>query len=202
MIEKEKQLWKKGFKRIAGLDEAGRGPLAGPVVAAAVIINPKIDLRLFKGIKDSKKLSVKKREYFYSLIINNSFIEYKISQVSEKTIDKINILESSKKAMENCVKKINPDYLIIDGNFKIKTNIPQESIIKGDVIIFSCSLASILAKVFRDRLMIKYDQKYPLYNFKKNKGYPTKEHYQMIKKYNICSIHRKSFNLFFLKNKL
>ncbi len=202
MLVKEKQLWRKGFKRVAGLDEAGRGPLAGPVVAAAVIVNPKINIKLFKEIKDSKKLSAKKREYFYNLIIDNPFIEYQISQISTKTIDKINILQSSKKAMENCLGKLNPDYLLIDGNFKIKTDISQESIIKGDSIIFSCSLASILAKVFRDRLMIKYDQKYPIYNFKKNKGYPTKEHYRMIKKYNICSIHRKSFKLFFKKNNI
>ncbi len=193
MLKQEKQLWEKGFKRIAGLDEAGRGPLAGPVVASGVIINPLIDLMPYKKIKDSKELSFRQREYFFNLIIKDPFIEYKICQVSEKTIDKINILQATKKAMQNIAKSLNPDFLIIDGNFKIKSNIPQKAIIKADKKILSCQMASILAKVFRDRLMIKNDKKYLGYNFKNNKGYPTKEHYRLIKKNGICDIHRKTF---------
>ncbi|MDD5606493.1 MAG: ribonuclease HII [Candidatus Pacebacteria bacterium] len=193
MLRLEKKLYKKGFKHIAGLDEAGRGPLAGPVVAAIVIINPLIKLKDFRGVKDSKELSVKKREYFFNLIINNPYIDYKITKVSEKIIDKINILQATKKAMERLIKKLNPDFLIIDGNFKLKTNILQKSVIRGDKKILSCTLASVLAKVYRDKLMEKYDKEYPLYKFSKHKGYPTKEHYSLIKKYGVCKIHRKSF---------
>jgi len=194
MLTYEKKLWKKGFKRIIGLDEAGRGCLAGPVVSAGVMIG-KINLKEFKGIKDSKKLSVKKREYFFNLI-KKSNIEYNISFVYPKVIDRINILESTKRAMERNVKKLNPDFLLIDGNFSLKVDILQRSIIKGDEKVFSCSLASILAKVFRDKMMEKYDKKYPCYNFRKNKGYGTKEHRYLIKKNGLCLIHRKSFDFF------
>ncbi len=193
MLKNEKKLWKKGFKRVAGLDESGRGPLAGPVVAAGVIIDPLIKLKEFKNVNDSKKLSVKQREYFFNLIINHPLIEHRISWVSEKTIDKINILQATKKAMQSSVRRLKPDFLIIDGNFSLKTDILQKSIIKADQKVLSCMLASILAKVYRDKLMKNYDKKYPLYNFSKHKGYPTKEHYKLIKKYKTCPLHRKTF---------
>ena len=208
-------MWKKGFKRVACLDEAGRGPLAGPVVAAAVSINPKLQCeikKLFKGIKDSKKLAERRREEFYSelcstyrpsgrykILINpppgGLKIQWGIGKVSEKVIDKINILEATKLAMGKAIKKIKskPDFLILDGNMRLKINIPQKSIIKADEKVFSCAVASILAKVTRDRIMQKYHKKYPKYGFNNHKGYPTKYHFKMLKKYGPCKIHRKSF---------
>ena len=195
-LNEEKKLWRKGFKRVAGLDEAGRGPLSGPVIAAAVIIKPGLKWK-FKHLqlRDSKKLTSKKREDLYKLIIKHPQIEWGIGKVSEKVIDKINILEATKLAMEKAVKKLKrkPDFLILDGNFKIDVKIPQKSIIKGDEKVFSCAAASILAKVYRDRIMERYDKKYPLYGFSKHKGYPTKFHLKMLKKYGSCKIHRKTF---------
>ena len=199
-FQEEKRLWKRGFKRVACLDEAGRGPLAGPVTAAAVIIkNRKLKTENFKKIKDSKKLSPQKREIFYKLITNPPAgglkIQWGIGIVSEKVIDKINILEATKLAMGKAIKKIKskPDFLILDGNMKLKINIPQKSIVKADEKVFSCAAASILAKVTRDRIMQKYHKKYSKYGFDKHKGYPTKYHFKMLKKYGPCKIHRKSF---------
>ena len=194
-LTEEKKLWKKGYKRVACLDEAGRGPLSGPVVAAAVLIlNTKYQI-LNTKIRDSKKLSWKKREKLYKLITKSPFIEWGIGRVSEKVIDKINILEATKLAMKRAIKRFKrkPDFLILDGNFKINLPIPQKSIIKADEKVFSCAAASILAKVWRDRLMLRYHKKYPRYGFDKHKGYPTKYHFKMLKKYGPCVIHRKSF---------
>ncbi len=196
-LREEKKLWKKGFKKVAGLDEAGRGPLSGPVVAAAVsiIANCKLKIADFKNLKDSKKLSPKKREEFYKILKKNPAIEWGIGKVSEKVIDKINILEATKLAMKKAVKNLErkPDFLILDGNFKIDSNIPQKPIIKGDEKVFSCAAASILAKVCRDRIMQRYHKKYPQYGFDKHKGYPTKLHLRMLRKYGPCKIHRISF---------
>ena len=198
MIQEEKRLWKKGFNSIIGIDEAGRGPLAGPVVAAAVLIDKK-DFDLLKKnklIKDSKQLSEKQRKQAYDVIINK--VKWGIGIVSEKEIDKINIREATKKAMikaiKNIEKKTKVDFIILDGNMSLDINYNQKTVIKGDQKVLSCSAASIIAKVTRDELMIKYDKLYPLYNFKKHKGYGTKEHYLNIKKYGICEIHRKSFH--------
>ena len=191
----EKKLWKKGYKYVVGLDEAGRGPLAGPVVAAAVLIqNTKYKIQDTK-IRDSKKLTPKKREEFYKLIIKNPQIKWGIGKVSEKVIDKINILEATKLAMIRAIKKLErkPDFLIIDGNFKLNLPIRQKSIVKADEKVFSVALASIIAKVTRDGLMKKYAKKYPHYGFDAHKGYPTKFHFKMLKKYGHCQIHRKSF---------
>lgn len=201
MIQEEKRLWKKGYKYVVGIDEAGRGPLAGPVVSGAVLILEKDfkEIKKIESVKDSKKLSEKKREKVYLNLINNSKLKWGIGIVSEKIIDKINILEATKlsmiKAIEDLEKKNNfkVDFLILDGKMKINFNADQESIIKGDDKVFSISAASIIAKVTRDRLMIKYDQKYPQYNFKKHKGYGTKEHLDNIDKNGICKIHRKTF---------
>ncbi len=214
-LSEEKKLWKKGYKRVACLDEAGRGPLSGPVVAAAVIIkNLKTELpfveakvkkrtksssplkiKNFKDLKDSKQLSPKKRKEFYKLITKNPDMEWGIGKVSEKIIDRINILEATKLAMKKAIQQLKrkPDFLILDGNFKINSSIPQRSIIKADEKVFSCAAASILAKVTRDRIMERFDKKYPQYGFGQHKGYPTKLHRKMLKKYGICKIHRKSF---------
>ena len=195
-LKEEKKLWRKGYKRIAYLDEAGRGPLAGPVVACAVVLikSFKVPKKLL-DVDDSKKLSLKKRNELYKELISNFQIKWGIGKVSEKVIDRINILEATKLAMKKAIKKLNPDFLIIDGNFKIQSSISQKSIIKADEKVFSCAAASIIAKVTRDKIMEKYDKKYPQYGFNKHKGYPTKLHRKMIKKNGICRIHRKSFKV-------
>lgn len=194
-LSEEKKLWKKGFKYVAGLDEAGRGPLAGPVVAAAVTINWRSDLQL-SNIRDSKQLSAKQREKFYNLIIKNKNIKWGVAVVSEKIIDKINILQATKLAMIRALKKLSQkiDFLILDGNFKINSSIPQKSIIKGDEKVFSCAAASILAKVTRDRIMLRCHKKFPKYRFDLHKGYGTKLHIRMLKKFGRCAIHRNSFH--------
>ena len=186
----------KESKHIIGIDEAGRGPLAGPVVAAAVLDSPK----KIRGIKDSKLLSEKERERLYIEIINN--YKWGIGIVSPKRIDKVNILEATKEAMVKAVHnlektyKLKIDHLIIDGNMKIDIDISQKSVIGADRKIYCVSTASIVAKVTRDHRMIKYDKLYPEYNFKKHKGYGTREHLKLIKKYGSCEIHRKSFKPF------
>lgn len=191
-FNEENKLRKAGYKKVAGIDEVGRGPLAGPVIACAVVINgpkPKI-----KNVKDSKQLSARQREIIYQELIQDPCVEWGIGLVSEKVIDKINILEATKLAMVRAVSKLKePDFLILDGNFGISSKVPQKSIIKADEKVFSCSCASIIAKVTRDRLMQQYDKKYPHYDLASNKGYPTKYHREMIKKYGSCKIHRKSF---------
>lgn len=193
---------------MVGLDEAGRGPLAGPVIAAAITVrNFKFEILNFKSnknlkfINDSKKLSEKQREYFYEILTNHPDIEWGIGKVSEKIIDKINILEATKLAMKKALGsaqgklKNKPDFLLIDGNFKIKSKIPQKSIIRADEKVFSCCAAGIIAKVTRDHLMQKYHKKYPVYGFDRHKGYGTRAHFACLQKLGPCKIHRKSFNL-------
>jgi len=194
-LKEETKIRRTGYKTVAGLDEAGRGPLAGPVVACAVCVKPglvKPDL----VIRDSKKMSFGQREKAFKVLTRNSFIDFGIGKVSEKVIDRINILEATKLAMQKAVGKLKkkPDFLILDGNFKINSLIPQKPIIRADGKVFSCMVAGIIAKVTRDRIMIQYHEKYPHYGFNKHKGYPTKYHRKMIKKYGLCRIHRKSFN--------
>jgi len=204
-LNEEKKLWKKRFKRVLGLDEAGRGPLAGSVVAAAVMlrkskIKNKKSKILFKTVKDSKKLSPKKREEIYKNLIKNSSIEWAIGRTSEKVIDKINILEATKLAMKRAVRNLEKkmtkkaNFLILDGGFKINLDVPQKSIKKADNKVFSVAAASIIAKVSRDRAMKRYHKKYQKYGFNKHKGYPTKLHRKMLKKHGPCKIHRKTFN--------
>ena len=204
-FQEEKKLWKRGYKRVACLDEAGRGPLAGPVVASAVVIttakfkiqNSKFKI-LFKGLKDSKQLTAKRREEFYKILTKHPAIKWGIGRVSEKVIDKINIKNAAELAMEKALKKLRckPDFLIIDGNHiknrKLKS-INHKLIVKGDEKVFSCAAASIIAKVSRDRIMLRYHKKYPRYRFDLHKGYPTKLHLRALKKYGPCKIHRKSF---------
>jgi ribonuclease HII len=200
-FQEEKKLWKKGFKRVACLDEAGRGPIAGPVTAAAVIFCPanlKIKnekLKILRRIKDSKKLSSKKREEFYKILTTHPGIWWGIGTVSEKMIDKFNILGATKLAMKKALAKLKhrPDFLILDGRMKINSPARQKSIVKADEKVFSCACASILAKVTRDRLMLKYHQKYPRYKFNLHKGYPTKLHCKLLKRYGPSVIHRTTF---------
>jgi len=195
-FKEEKKLWNKGIKYVVGIDEAGRGPLAGPVVAGAVIIRKFLISNFeFSKINDSKKLSPQKRGEAYKIITKNKNIEWGIGIVSEKIIDKINILEATKLAMIKAVKnlKTKPDFLILDGNMKLDIKIPQKSIVKADGKVFSVAAASILAKVTRDRIMEKLHKKYPKFRFNIHKGYPTKEHVKMLGKYGFCPIHRKSF---------
>lgn len=193
----EKELIKQKYKCIAGIDEAGRGPLAGPVVAAAVTL-PLINIdnnHLFDEINDSKQIKEKKRYQLFDIIVNNA-TEYSISEINNNIIDEINILNATMKAMENavCNLKIQPDFLLIDGNKYYSNAIPFRAIVKGDSICKSISAASILAKVHRDNFMIEVaDKEFPQYNFAKHKGYGTKEHILLIKKYGICKYHRLSF---------
>ena len=195
----EKDLISNGVTLIAGVDEVGRGPLVGPVVAAAVILplNFKLD-----GLTDSKKLSEKKRNEFDKIIKENA-ISYAIAEVSNEVIDEVNIYEATKIAMKTAIEKLNPkpEHILIDA-MHIDTNIPQTSIIKGDFKSLSIAAASVLAKVYRDNLMYELDKKYPYYNYKKNKGYPTKEHIEALYKYGTLSCYRKSYNPVPLINKV
>ncbi len=198
-FKEEKKLWRRGYKKVAGLDEAGRGPLAGPVAAAAVLIDFRFkirDLSLLKEVNDSKKLSAKKREGLYKLITKNPFIEWGIGIVSEKVIDKINILEATKLAMKKALKDLNckVDFLILDGKMRISLPILQKSIVKADGKVFSCAAASILAKVTRDRIMMRYHKKFPKYRFDLHKGYGTKLHLRRLKKHGPCKNHRRTFS--------
>ncbi len=177
---------------IAGIDEAGRGPLAGPVVCACVVM-PLDSEDIIEGINDSKKLTEKKREKLYDEIIEKA-IDYAICEVDEKTIDEINILNATKLGMKNCIESlsIKPEIVLIDA-VSIDTSIKQENIIHGDALSYSIAAASILAKVYRDRKMKEYDKIYPEYAFAKHKGYGTKQHIELLKKYGACPIHRKTF---------
>lgn len=212
-LQTEKYYWKKGYKIIIGLDEVGRGPLCGPVTAAAVIVKlktcPERSRRvknknfkeILKNTKDSKKLSEKQRETIFNLVKKSPYIKFVHSSVNAKTIDKINIANATKKAMKNCLNKILPKYnlknvlVLIDGNRIIdkNLNILQKAIVKGDDKIFSIALASIVAKVTRDKKMKKLSLQYPEYYFHQHKGYGTKLHKKLIKKYGPCKIHRQSY---------
>lgn len=192
MLEIENNLKQEGYNLICGIDEAGRGPLCGPVVAAAVILK---ENALIEGANDSKKLSEKKREELYDKIIQNS-ISVGVGIVDVDVIEEVNILNATKIAMSEAVKKltVKPDYVLIDGNQMVsQILIPQQTIVKGDSNSLSIACASIIAKVTRDRLLISYDEKYPMYGFKQHKGYGTKMHIEAIKKYGITDIHRTSF---------
>lgn len=179
-------------KIIAGIDEAGRGPLAGPVVCACVIM-PLDEDKIIEGINDSKKLSPKKRDMLYDKIIERA-ISYKIVEIDHKTIDEINILQATRLGMKQALNGLDviPDIVLVDA-VKIDTDLPQENIIKGDALSYNIASASILAKVYRDRLMEKYDEIYPEYGFKKHKGYGTKSHIEALKLYGKSEIHRDSF---------
>lgn len=193
MLTPEKNLWDQGKIRLAGIDEVGRGPLAGPVVAAAVIFPQDI---FIAGINDSKKVSAKKREELFPVIMEKA-IEITTGMVHEREIDRINILQATRKAMRICIGsfKQRPDHLLIDGRGLPEKFYPQTAIEGGDRICFSIAAASIIAKVTRDRMMLEYDEMFPEYGFAKHKGYGTKQHMEAIRRYGRCPIHRESFHV-------
>jgi len=197
----ESNLYDEGNKLICGIDEAGRGPLAGPVAVGAVVMKPD---SMLEWVNDSKKVTERRREILYDRIIEDS-LAWSVQLVPETKIDEINILEATKYGLNLAIKDIinqlqrKPDIVIVDALREINTeNIPYESIIKGDATCYSISCASILAKVTRDRLMRQWDEVYPQYGFAKNKGYGTKDHIEALKKYGPCMIHRKTFITHFI----
>ena len=190
--EMEQELYQKGFQKICGIDEAGRGPLAGPVVVAGVIMPQ--DSRI-EGVNDSKKVSEKKREQLYDLILEES-ISYSVGIIGQDIIDEINILNATKQGVTNVVEELDvkPDLILVDALTHIDTKgIPYDSIIKGDAKCYQIAAASIVAKVTRDRIMRQWDEIYPQYGFAQHKGYGTAKHIQAIKEYGLCPIHRRSF---------
>ena len=196
--EIEKDLIKKGFKNICGIDEAGRGPLAGPVVVAGVIMP---EDSMIEGVNDSKKVSEKKRELLYDKIIEEA-ISYSIAVIGQDVIDDINILNATKEGVTKVVEgfDVKPDLILVDALEHINTKgIPYEPIIKGDAKCYSIAAASILAKVTRDRIMRQWDEIYPEYGFAKHKGYGTKAHMEAISEYGLTPIHRRSFTKKFWK---
>lgn len=190
-LEYENKMLSAGYSKIAGVDEVGRGPLAGPVCCACVIM-PLDDI--IEGIDDSKKVSEKKREKLFDLIKEKA-IAYQIEFVDEKTIDEINILEATKKCMAKAINNmpIMPDIVLVDAVKNLDTEVATLPIIHGDALSYNIAAASILAKVTRDKLMVEYGKKYPQYGFEKHKGYGTKMHIDALKQYGPLSIHRKSF---------
>lgn len=193
MLETERNLWQKGVRSVAGVDEAGRGPLAGPVVAAAVIFNPGVQIA---GVNDSKKMTAKRRECCYEeILLQAAAIEVGIATAEE--IDEMNILRATHRAMIKAIKglQISPDHLLVDGRGLPDPPIPQTALVGGDAISFSIAAASIVAKVTRDRMMVEYDQQYPEYGFAKHKGYGTKAHVEAVQKYGPSPIHRSSFHV-------
>jgi len=192
-LKYERHYYKEGKTVIAGCDEVGRGPLAGPVVCCSVIMPLKKEL-IIEGINDSKKLTAKKRDQLYDKIIEIA-TDYQVSFIDEKVIDEINILQATKLGMKNAINalKVKPDIILVDAVEGLDVNYPTQAIIKGDEKSYSIACASIVAKVTRDRYMQKMHEEHPVYNFFKNKGYGTKEHIEAIKKYGECNMHRQTF---------
>lgn len=195
----EKEAMKNGHVSVCGIDEAGRGPLAGPVFAAAVILPPETEI---SGLNDSKKLSAKKREELFPLIQEKA-IAWSVAFATEQEIDSVNILQATYLAMRRACEGLSvpADYALVDGNRMPPLSIPGETVVKGDSLSASIAAASILAKVSRDRLMLELDALYPEYAFAKHKGYGTALHVELLKKYGPCPIHRRSFLTKILKEK-
>jgi ribonuclease HII len=199
-FNKENALFASGLKLVAGVDEAGRGPLAGPVVAAVAVLKPEMAAEFstsgfFDKLKDSKLLSAEKRDEFFDLIKGN-FFETAVGICDHATIDRINVLQATFLAMKMALGnlKIKPEIILVDGKFTIPNlSLRQEAIIDGDALIFSIAAASVIAKVTRDRMMIELAEKYPQYGFLNHKGYGTREHLEALKKYGPCPIHRRTF---------
>ena len=193
MFDYENKFLEKGYKLIAGMDEAGRGPLAGPVVVACVVM-PLDKENIIDGVNDSKKLSEKKRNLLFDKIKEKA-ICYSISVVDHNVIDDINILQATKKGMCECVNRLSkkPDIVLVDAVSNLDVDCEMLPIIHGDALSYSIACASIIAKVTRDRMMVEFDRIYPQYNFKKHKGYGTAEHIQLLKEFGKCPIHRDTF---------
>lgn len=193
LLSRERQLWRVGRRYLAGLDEAGRGPLAGPVVAAAVMFPSDVWI---PGIDDSKRLSYSKREELFSEIRDHA-VSVGVGIVDQRVIDVINIREASLMAMESALSQLNPqpDYVLVDGNYFQSNSVPFETIVHGDAKVFSIAAASIVAKVIRDKLMQGLHLRYPEYGFDRHKGYATKQHIAAIQTFGRCEIHRQSFHL-------
>jgi ribonuclease HII len=199
-FDKENSLFASGLKLVAGVDEAGRGPLAGPVVAAVAVLKPEIAAEFsasgfFDKLKDSKLLSAEKRDEFFDLIKEN-FFEVGVGICDHETIDRVNIFQATFLAMKMALGnlKIKPEIILVDGKFPIPNlSLRQEAVISGDSTIFSIAAASVIAKVTRDRMMEKWHEQYPQYGFLNHKGYGTREHLEALKKYGPCPIHRRSF---------
>lgn len=196
--EIEKDLYEKGFQKIAGIDEAGRGPLAGPVVVAGVIMPQD---SMIEGVNDSKKVSEKKREKLYDLILEQA-IHYSVAIIGQDVIDEINILNATKQGVTKVVEglEVKPNLILVDALTHIDTKgIPYDSIVKGDAKCYNIAAASIIAKVTRDRIMRQWDEDYPQYGFAQHKGYGTAKHIEAIKEYGLCPIHRRSFTKNFVE---
>ena len=188
----EKTLIAKGYRYVIGVDEVGRGPLAGPVVCAAVVM-PLDENSLVVGVDDSKKLSAKKREQLAEEIKNRALC-YQIIEIDEKQIDELNILQATRLGMKKAIESLpQGDVVLTDGNMTLDIALPQQSVVHGDALSYSIGAASIIAKVHRDNLMDEYAKTYPQYAFEKNKGYGTAEHIKGIKEYGLCPIHRRTF---------
>ncbi|HIT57434.1 MAG TPA: ribonuclease HII [Candidatus Galloscillospira stercoripullorum] len=189
--EIERSCRARGITMVCGADEAGAGPLAGAVYAAAVILPPELEI---KGLNDSKKLSEKRREQLFP-VIQEKAVAWAVAWVDEKEIDEINILNARLLAMQRAIEQLSPaaEYALIDGNRDAGITIPHETVVKGDSRSASIAAASILAKVSRDRYMVEMAQQYPQYEFEHHKGYPTKRHYELLRQYGPCPIHRRSF---------
>ena len=198
-FEFERALWQKNLRRVAGVDEAGRGPLAGPVVTAAAILPAKWAEaglpRELEGLNDSKQLTEIQREKFFAFIIACGEIEFAIAEIDAPLIDEINILEATHRAMDAALAKLNPppEYALVDGHPVKTLRVPQTAIVKGDARSYSIAAASVLAKVTRDRLMLDFDRQWPAYGFAGHKGYGTTRHLAAIAAHGPCPIHRKSF---------
>ena len=196
-LQYERALQAKGYRYIVGVDEVGRGPLAGPVVCAAVVM-PLEESDLIIGVDDSKKLSAKKREELAE-IIKKKAIAYTMVEVNEKIIDEINILEATKLGMKQAIERLGlpngepPEIVLTDGNMTLDISLPQHSVVHGDALSYSIGAASIIAKVYRDKMMDEFAKQYPYYGFEKNKGYGTAAHIQGIKEHGLCPIHRRTF---------
>ncbi|MFL2859439.1 MAG: ribonuclease HII [Pontiellaceae bacterium] len=196
-LKYEKISWKKGYKSIAGIDEAGRGSLAGPVVAAAVIFNKEYIIKsqnnIYSTLTDSKKLTEGKRDHFYKLLTNDDYVNIGVGIISSCEIDKINILNATHKAMIQALKCLHYDYILVDGLAVPGFSCDSKNIIKGDLLSLSISAASVIAKVTRDKIMKKESFNYPEYNFDEHKGYGTKKHIDALKKFGPTLIHRYSY---------
>ncbi len=189
----ERELWQAGFRHVAGIDEAGRGPLAGPVVAAAVLFAP--ETAVIAGINDSKKLSAARRELLFTGIMATA-LAIGVGMASHEEIDRLNILHATYLAMERAIARLDPeaDYLLVDGRSVPQSNTPARAIVRGDSLSQSIAAASIIAKVTRDRMMIELHQHYPEYGFTAHKGYPTAAHIEAIRRYGLSPVHRRSFH--------